>query len=199
MLLWLVIFILALVRFSGIKTDWTSTTVVETNRGTSHAESNAKIYNGSVVNTSSDGITLSVTTDTNIFLSSILGYCGIGIHILLSIPILVHLCSGRKSQVNGPFITVCSETLNSWFLIIQVVVTGSDVSLYSMGKVSYKLVGLDLAISFMVILFQAVLRNIEYPSDPETIQRDKNGTSHLREEFLGDDDETTLTQSTDNV
>ena len=169
-ILWLVILILALVRYSGIKTDWSETTSVDTGQNIT------------------SNITYTVTQNTDIELSTVLGYFGIGIHFLLSIPILIFLCSGRQAKANGPYFRVCSETLNSWFLIIQVVVTGSDVSLYSMGLVSYTLVGLDLAISFMVILFQAVLRNIEFIETSEGHSKTDVPSETLRSVFLDEDD-----------
>ena len=57
---------------------------------------------------------------TDIEIGNSLGAIGITIHILLSIPLLVYLCSGRAVQIGGTFISIVSDTLNSWFLIIQV-------------------------------------------------------------------------------
>lgn len=56
-----------------------------------------------------------------------------------------------------------------------------------MGK---EVVGLDLSISFALVLFQSVLRNAPFPtSTPSMLQENSNGGNTLRKEFLDDDEE----------
>lgn len=68
--------------------------------------------------------------------------------------------------------------------------TGCDISLYSLGTVGSQVVGLDLSISFMLVLFQAVLRNAPFPKEPqEHLEFNSNGTMSLKKTFLDDEEE----------
>ena len=53
----------------------------------------------------------------------------------------IFVCSGQTMR-NSPITTVILDTLLSWTLLIQVAVTGSDISLYSTGAITYMLVSL---------------------------------------------------------
>jgi|TARA_R100000455_G_C6247014_1_gene104508 hypothetical protein len=69
------------------------------------------------------------------------------------------------------------------------VVTGCDISLYALGTVGHEVVALDLSISFMLVMFQSVLRNAPFPETPPHLEINENGQTTLRKEFLDEDNE----------
>ena len=65
--------------------------------------------------------------------------------------------------------------------------TGCDISLYALGTVGREVVALDLSISFMLVMFQSVLRNAPFPATLPHLELNENGQTTLRKEFLEDD------------
>jgi hypothetical protein len=93
---------------------------------------------------------------------------------------------------------------------VQVAVTGADISLYATGAVTYFVVGLhaaplaptlhertltarqlglDLAISFSVVLYQSLIRIIPLESLPEHLEHSATGQITLSNRFLDDEEE----------
>jgi hypothetical protein len=113
--LWLVIFVLMMIRYTGTDTTWDSTLHIN---GASN--STAEVV-------------------TSIKVSNMLGIGAIFIHCLLAVPIVVYIWYGTVFRPST-FTAVLLDTLLSWTLLIQVAVTGSDLSLYSTGWTTYLLV-----------------------------------------------------------
>jgi len=70
----------------------------------------------------------------------------------------------------------------------QVAVTGADISLYATGAVTYFVLGLDLTISFCVVLYQTIIRNVPLEPLPDTLDRSESGQITLSSRFLDDDE-----------
>ena len=70
----------------------------------------------------------------------------------------------------------------------QVAVTGADISLYATGAVTYFVLSLDLTISFCVVLYQTIIRNVQLEPLPETLNRNEHGQITLSSRFLDDDE-----------
>lgn len=50
-------------------------------------------------------------------------------------------------------------------------------------------VGLDLAISFSVVVFQSIVRHVKLEEEPVHLQTQPNGTVTLSKQFMEDDEE----------
>jgi len=107
-----------MIRYTGTETTWDS-----------------KLHIDGSQNSTADVV-------ASIKVSNLLGIAAIFIHCLLAVPIVIYIWYStvfKPSTVTA----VILDTLLSWTLLIQVAVTGSDLSLYSTGWVTYMLVRSD--------------------------------------------------------
>jgi hypothetical protein len=106
----------------------------------------------------------------------------------------------------GTISNIVLDTLLAWTLLIQVAVTGADISLYSTSSVTYALasaavkqlpavshpraqVGLDLGISFCVVIFQSIVRNTNLEYFPPHLEKGQDGTVTLSKQFMEEEEE----------